>query len=250
MRSLIVPTLLALTACNAGHSQRMNAMTAAPAPAPTPAPSPGSDADQPPATRTLTIELLALDLETCGRCTGTGANLDAAIATVAEVLREADVAVDVRKTVVTSAAQAENLRFESSPTIRINGRDIALELRESNCGDCGDICGCEGQVDCRVWVWQGKEHVEAPRALIIDAILRGYSHAWEPMPKTTNRFRLPENLRHFFEATSHNAAQTNDEDCCDRTACCDVSEKDACCGVAAPTVAGGAGKHEACGCKG
>ena len=188
----------------------------------------------------LTIELLALDLNTCGRCTGTGANLDAAIQTVAEVLREADVEVEVRKTVITTAAQAEKLRFESSPTIRVNGRDIALELRESNCGDCGDICGCEGQVDCRVWVWQGKEYTEAPKALIIDAILRTYAQAWEPMPLTQKKFRLPDNLRNFFQASEQKNAQASN-DCCDRTACCDESEKQACCGV----VSG----QEMCGCE-
>lgn len=108
--------------------------------------------------------------------------------------------VEVRKIVVASAAQAEQLRLESSPTIRINGRDIALDRRESNCGDCGDICGCEGQVDC--WVWQGMEHVEAPKALIIDAILRAYGQAWEPPPAPSKRFHLPENLRKFFAANA------------------------------------------------
>lgn len=222
MRLLILPALLALVGCVSGPNQRTNTMHAG--------------------ERKLTIELLALDLNTCGRCTGTGANLDAALATVADVLREADVEVEVRKTVVTSAAQAERLRFESSPTIRINGRDIALELRESNCGDCGDICGCEGQVDCRVWVWQGKEHVEAPKALIIDAILRAYGQAWEPPPKSGKRYHLPENLKKFFAATAAQSAAASKDKCCDRTACCEESEKEACCG----TVSSGA----VCGCKG
>lgn len=191
--------------------------------------------------RKLTIELLALDLETCGRCTGTDANLDSAINTVAEVLRQGDVEVDVRKTVVQSAAQAERLRFESSPTIRINGRDITLTLRESNCADCGDICGCEGQVDCRVWVWRGQEHTEAPKALIIDAILNAYSQAWSPAPEPTGRFRLPDNLRRYFEAKAHHA-ETDRANCCDQTACCDAEEKESCCGVADGS--------SACGCEG
>lgn len=223
MRTLILLAVLALVGCTTGHTQRTDTMNTT-------------------AARKLTIELLALDLDTCGRCTGTGANLDSAIATVAAVLREADVEVEVRKTVVTTAAQAEQLRFESSPTIRINGRDIALELRESNCGDCGDICGCEGQVDCRVWVWRGEEHVEAPKALIIDAVLRAYSQAWAPAPSTGRRFQLPENLRTFFDGKARVAAPTSNEDCCDRTACCNESEKEACCGA----TSGG----EACGCEG
>jgi hypothetical protein len=221
MRSLIFLALLALIGCTAGYPERTTMTTE-------------------PASRKLTIDLLALDLNTCGRCTGTGANLDAAIDTVADVLREADVDVEVRKTVVTSAEQAEDLRFESSPTIRINGRDIALERRESNCGDCGDICGCEGQVDCRVWVWHGKEHTEAPKALIVDAVLRAYGQAWEPASKP-KRFLLPDNLRNFFRASSAKAAQA-DKDCCDRTTCCDGSAKEECCGTNP--------KAGACGCKG
>lgn len=223
MRSLILFALLALTGCTAAYSERTNAMSIQSA--------------QP---RQLKIELLALNLNTCGRCTGTGANLDAAIQTVADVLREADVEVEVRKTVITTAAQAEKLRFESSPTIRVNGRDIALELRESNCGDCGDICGCEGQVDCRVWVWQGKEYTEAPKALIIDAILRTYAQAWEPMPLPRKKFRLPDNLRNFFQASEQKNAQAS-ADCCDRTTCCDESDKESCCGVDS--------RQELCGCE-
>lgn len=226
MRCMMLPGLLALTACTAGPPERTDAMSA-----------PRGDATQSVAPRTLTIELLALDLETCGRCTGTGSNLDAAIATVAQVLSEADVELTVRKTVVTSVLQAERLRFESSPTIRINGRDIAFELRESS---CGDICGCEGQVDCRVWVWQGKEHVEAPKALIVDAILRAYGQAWEPAPKPARGYRVPENLRMFFDAKSKNAGAGSVLPGTDE--CCDASKRASCCGGAAEgAVCGGKG---------
>lgn len=190
--------------------------------------------------RVLDIELLALDLATCARCTGTDANLGSAISTVAQALREADVQVQVRKTVVKTEAQAEELRFESSPTIRINGRDIAVELRETNCGDCGDLCGCEGKIDCRVWIWRGQEHDEAPKALIVDAIFRAYGQAWEPAPHAAKPFRLPDNLRHFFESQAA-AKQQAGSDCCDRSACCDETEKEQCCGVDS--------SHKMCGCE-
>jgi hypothetical protein len=42
-----------------------------------------------------------------------------------------------RKTLVETAEQARELLFVSSPTLRINGRDIALELKESPCGSGG-----------------------------------------------------------------------------------------------------------------
>jgi hypothetical protein len=183
-------------------------------------------------TRTIEIELLALDLDTCGRCTGTDRNLEGALASVANVLRETGAAVKVTKRVIATAPEAERFRLVSSPTIRVDGRDIALELRESNCGDCGDICGCEGGVDCRVWVWQGKEHLEAPKPLIVDAVLRAY--AAPPAGVPAEPYHMPENLRTYFAAAaaklSGSAAGT---ECCDRSACCEPTAKEECCGTAA-----------------
>lgn len=191
-------------------------------------------------TRTIEIELLALDLQSCGRCTGTDRNLEDAIKTVAAVLRETGAAVKTTKHIVTTADEAQRLRFVSSPTIRIDGRDIALELRESSCKDCGDLCGCEGGVDCRVWVWQGREHLEAPKPLIVDALLRAYGSA--PAGGAPEPYRMPENLRTYFAALAvKTAAAGPGDECCDRTACCEPSEKSACCGS-------GAGAGE-CGCK-
>jgi hypothetical protein len=150
--------------------------------------------------RTLEIELLALDLDTCGRCTRTDRNLDEAVDAVSRVFEEAGAEVRVTRRVIRSAEEAERHRLVSSPTIRLDGRDISLELRESSCGDCDELCGCEGGVDCRVWVWQGREHLEAPRAMIIDALLRAYGASPSPVAPPPQAYRLPENLRAFFEA--------------------------------------------------
>lgn len=76
----------------------------------------------------------------------------------------------VRKIHVQSEKQARQLGFISSPTIRINGRDIQLDVKESLCESCGDLCGED--VNCRVWVYQGKEYTAPPKAMIIDAVLR------------------------------------------------------------------------------
>jgi hypothetical protein len=59
------------------------------------------------------------------------------------------VTVSVTKTLVASEAQARALGFVSSPTIRINGVDIAGELVESACDSCSESCACNGGVDCR-----------------------------------------------------------------------------------------------------
>jgi hypothetical protein len=170
--------------------------------------------------RQVRIELLALDLATCGRCTRTEANLDAAVRSVAGMLREADIEVATEKHVVTSIDEAERLRFLSSPTIRVKGTDIALDLRESACDDCGEICGCKGGVNCRVWAWRGKEYLEAPKAMIVDAILKAYSHA-ETAPEPPSPYQMPENLRTFFlSPAKKQTAVTPVKACCDKDSCC------------------------------
>jgi hypothetical protein len=149
------------------------------------------------ARRTLRIELLALDLSTCGRCRGTDAHLDEALRVAADRLRAHGVEAQVTRTVVTSEVDAVRHRFASSPTIRVDGRDIALEVRESPCDDCGELCGCDGGVSCRVWVWEGREHLEAPVPMIVEAVLASARGRAAPAPEA-GPFRLPENLRTFF----------------------------------------------------
>jgi hypothetical protein len=176
--------------------------------------------------RTVRIELLALDLSTCGRCTRTSTNLDEALAQAAGRLRSQGVAVEVTKTVVVSEDQAVRLRFVSSPTIRVDGRDIALELRESDCRDCGDLCGCHGGVACRVWVWEGREHIEAPVPLIVDAVLAAASSPPAAAPDEGTPFRLPENLRRFLREKGWHTRGAGE-------GCCGVPAGEPCC---APTM--------------
>jgi hypothetical protein len=172
-----------------------------------------------PTDRELKIELLALDLTSCGRCTRTGENLHAAVSAVASVLRETGVRVRVEQHVVESAAQAERLRFVASPTIRLNGRDIAVELRESGCSDCGENCACGGGVNCRVWVWQGKEYLEAPRPMIAEALLKAYADLDKPAAAPAP-YHLPENLRGFFAGLEARKGCQTGSGCCDPATAC------------------------------
>lgn len=77
----------------------------------------------------------------------------------------------MRKTHVTSEEQAAALGFVSSPTIRVNGRDIARGVEESRCGACSKLAATD--VGCRTWSWRGKQHSVPPTGMIVDAILRG-----------------------------------------------------------------------------
>jgi hypothetical protein len=169
------------------------------------------------APRRVTIELLALDLAACGRCARTAANLDAAVATVTKRLRRAGVAVDVRKTVVRTAEQAVALRFASSPTIRVDGRDLALETRESACDDCGALC--HDTVECRVWVWGGRAYEEAPEAMIVEAVLRAADGPSSGPPDAPSPYSLPDNLRRFFDAKARATPPPSAGSCCGGGAC-------------------------------
>lgn len=183
-------------------------------------------------TRTLQIEFLFLDLDTCTRCRATDATLLEAITRTRPALEATGVTASVTKTLVASETQARALGFVSSPTIRIDGVDIAGELAESACDSCSESCACNGGVDCRDWVWQDQRSHEPPLGLIVDAIMR---HAGGTDPASTTSApaksgTVPANLRRYFAAT---AADTPAPDCCaadDQAGCCDPEDKAACCG--------------------
>ena len=179
--------------------------------------------------RQVKIELLALDLATCGRCTRTDRNLDDALAKAASVLREKMIDVEVVKHVVASSKDAERLRFLSSPTIRIDGEDIALDLRESPCDDCGELCGCEGRVSCRVWVWNGKEYLEAPTEMIVASVLKAADTRATPKGKPGTPYVMPENLRTFFASLAKTDAAKRTAR--SRVACCSHEAQSECCGA-------------------
>ncbi len=189
------------------------------------------------------IDFLYLDLEVCTRCKGTDANLAIALESVAKVLEASDVEVVVRKTLVDSEQRALELGFISSPTIRVNGHDIALEFRESGCASCGEACGCDGEVDCRVWVYRGAEHTVAPVPMIVDAILSAVYSVPEEVakPAPTDDKAISQNLKRFF--TGKAAKQRS---CCSpaqQASCCYASEKVTCCPPATES------QSETCACR-
>ena len=145
----------------------------------------------------IIVEFLYLDLNVCERCMGTEQNLEAAIARVSPVLEGSGILVRLEKRLIDSEAAAVANRFVSSPTIRIDGRDLAEAVTESCCQDCGDLCG--DSVDCRTWSWQGQTWDQPPVDMIADGILRA---AFRKEPYCAGEpaaaYVLPENLKRFF----------------------------------------------------
>jgi len=143
----------------------------------------------------LTIDFLYLDLTTCERCMGTDDVLMDAINEVSALLKAAGYAVTVNKTEIANEELAKQYKFVSSPTIRVNGQDICLEVKENPCGSCSDIS--EQPVDCRVFVYEGKEYEVPPKAMIINAILKAiYGQVQERTDEEV--YAVPENLKKFF----------------------------------------------------
>ena len=152
-----------------------------------------------------------------------------------------------------SAEQARELRFLSSPTIRVDGRDIALELRESPCGSGACTDGCDESIACRLWVHDGREYTKPPVPMILDALEREV-YAGEGVNRGTGAepYELPENLERFFarrlvaevgHATAEMSGAVTAVECCqpvERSSCCRPEQKAECCGVSSA---------EACGCR-
>lgn len=167
----------------------------------------------------MVIDFLYLDLSVCTRCQGTDTSLDEALAEVSKVLAATGVEVLVNKINVNTEELAIKYRFISSPTIRVNGRDIQMEVKESLCESCGDLCGDE--VDCRVWVYQGREFSVPPKAMIIEAILKEVYGGDRDRDIVTPEYVIPENLKRFY--TAMKKAGKRNPPCCESqgpTRCC------------------------------
>lgn len=95
------------------------------------------------------VEYLYLDIETCDRCIGTDNVLDEVMAALTPAFKVAGFEVEYHKVEMTTAEVAVQYQFLSSPTIRVNGRDICQSVGENSCGCCSDISGTE--VSCRVF---------------------------------------------------------------------------------------------------
>lgn len=188
--------------------------------------------------QTIEVDFLYLDLTTCSRCRASDASLQAAMETVQPVLEVVGVSIEVRKILVETEEQARALGFVSSPTIHVNGHDIASDLIESSCSDCGELCGCGGGVDCRLWNYRGEQHTEAPVGLIVEAILAGIGPASAARSEETMSTDVPDNLKRFFAGVG---AARNTSSCCsadEQATCCDQAEKAGCCGDSASSSCG------------
>jgi hypothetical protein len=163
------------------------------------------------AKKEIDIEFLYLDLSSCEPCQGSESNLEEALQEVSLLLEKTGAAVNVKKIHVESYEQALALDFVSSPTIRVNGRDVALEVKENYCSSCSDISGTE--TFCRVWNFQGEQFSTVPKPLVVEAVLKEiYGAGVKETSNGTSADQIEkslDNLKRFFEGRS---AQGNSSD--------------------------------------
>ena len=150
--------------------------------------------DGAPAGKTVAIDYLYLDLTSCDRCIGTDQVLDAVVAVITPVLALAGYQVKYQKIEMTTAEIAMRYRFLSSPTIRVNGGDIAASVAENHCGCCSAISNSD--VDCRVFEYEGTTYEVPPKQMLAEGILRAV-FGNQPDIKESE-FQLPENLTSFY----------------------------------------------------
>ena len=93
----------------------------------------------------------------------------------------------------------------------MNGRDIAQDVRESECESCGDLTINNTSVDCREWHYRGKVYFAAPVPLLVEAIMGAMLNIDEISPVVLAPLEeLPENLQRYFD----NKKQTGVSTCC------------------------------------
>jgi hypothetical protein len=153
--------------------------------------------------RNVEIDFLYLDLEVCSPCRDTESNIENALNEVAGILKTTGVEVIVRKTHVESLEQAIELGFLTSPTVRINGKDLQLEFKENHCATCSRVSCTD--TDCRVWLHEGQEYSAPPKPMIIEAVLQEvYGGSRSEPAKIVRPENALENLARFFASKRQN----------------------------------------------
>jgi len=185
--------------------------------------------ETPSAMKVLNIDLLVIDLETCKRCVPTGDELKKAVQILKPTADALGIELRHREIVVQTSADAMLNALLSSPTIRLNGRDIAQDIHESVCESCGDLTENNTSVDCREWHYRGQVYPSVPLPLLMEAIMEAMLNIDQLPPVTpTPPNKLPENLQRYFE-NKKQAARVKTVEIYDPAMCCST-------GVCGPSI--------------
>jgi hypothetical protein len=110
-------------------------------------------------------------------------------------LELAGFAVEYKKIEMKTVDMAIKYKFVSSPTIRVNGRDICKSVVENRCGCCSDISDTD--VECRVFEYNGETFEIPPKEMLAESILQSV-FSQSDGGCSPDEYDLPENLKNFF----------------------------------------------------
>ena len=158
----------------------------------------------------IQVEYLYLDLKTCDRCIGTDAVLEEVLKEIGPALSCAGYKVAFKKMEISSKEMAEEYRFISSPTIRVNGMDICGSVAENSCGCCSDISGTD--VECRVSQYEGEDYEIPPKEMLASSILRAVFTSKEEC--CCGEYSMPENIIAFFDGKEKKSKCSCGSICC------------------------------------
>ncbi len=148
----------------------------------------------------LNVDLLVIDLTICKRCVPTGDELKTAVQILKPTADALGIDLRHHEIVVQTAAEAKMNALLSSPTIRLNGRDIAQDIRESVCESCGDLTENDTSVDCREWHYHGQVFSSVPLPLLLEAIMDAMMNIDKIPPIVPAPLQeLPANLQRYFD---------------------------------------------------
>ena len=141
----------------------------------------------------VVIEYLYLDLNTSERCARTEKVLASVVDELRHAFKIAGYSLEYHKVSIETAEMAAAYRFYSSPTIRVNGRDICNSVKENNYGCCGDMAKTEE------YFYNGKIYETPLAKKIAEAIIQ-----WALIPKlpsfSLDEYILPDDLKQFFDS--------------------------------------------------
>lgn len=158
------------------------------------------------------VEYLYLDLQVCDRCIGTEQVLEEVLTQLSPVLQLAGYTLEYRRIKMETPELAQTYRFESSPTIRVNGQDVCFNVKENPCDCCSDISG--SIVDCRIFEYEGQSYEVPPQEMLAEAILMAIfgSQATPHIPE--NGYTFPKNLEVFYEGKETKSGCDCASSCC------------------------------------
>ncbi len=159
----------------------------------------------------VVVEYLYLDLQTCERCIGTDSILDEVMLVLTPGLELAGFTVEYKKVEMETVNIAIQHQFVSSPTIRVNGKDICKSVAENKCGCCSEISDTD--VECRVFEYNGETFEIPPNEMLAKGILQivfGQSDG----DYSCDKYELPENLKTFFAGKATKSGCSCRGNCC------------------------------------